>query len=377
MTTPTLQHETSTRTAPGVDAAPLLELCDLTVSFDNPGGPRILAVDGASMSVYDGQTLAVVGESGCGKSLTALSVLGLAPMPPGRYDAGRILLRNAGGDAVDLRTLDERAMRGVRGGEIAMIFQEPMSSLNPVFTIGEQLREAIRLHQGVHGKNADRVAVEALSAVGITDAAGRLNAYPHEFSGGMRQRVMIAMALACRPRLLLADEPTTALDVTIQRQILALIDDLRRDRGLGVLFITHDLGVVSEHADVVCVMYAGRVVEYARTRDLFANPLHPYTRGLLACIPSLRHRRERLTTIAESVGVRPRFGTARAELADLDPWWPWDEAPAGTEHASGPASDSSLVPAGREHWVAAWRTPAARAIEHPRGAAPRIAPARA
>jgi ABC-type dipeptide/oligopeptide/nickel transport system ATPase component len=354
----------------------LLELCDLTVSFDNPGGPRILAVDGASMSVYDGQTLAVVGESGCGKSLTALSVLGLAPMPPGRYDAGRILLRNAEGDAVDLRTLDERAMRTVRGGDIAMIFQEPMSSLNPVFTIGEQLREAIRLHQGVRGKDADRAAVDALDAVGIADASKRLGAYPHEFSGGMRQRVMIAMALACRPRLLLADEPTTALDVTIQKQILALIDNLRRERGLGVLFITHDLGVVSEHADVVCVMYAGRVVEYARTRELFANPLHPYTRGLLACIPSLRHRRERLTTIAESVGVRPRFGSARSEVAALDPWWPWDKAPDDNEPAPGPASDSSLVPAAPEHWVAAWRTPAARAIEHARGTAPRIAPSR-
>jgi ABC-type dipeptide/oligopeptide/nickel transport system ATPase component len=376
MSTRTLHPASIAQMPSSVETAPLLELCDLTVSFDNPGGPRILAVDGASMSVYDGQTLAVVGESGCGKSLTALSVLGLAPMPPGRYDAGKILLRSADGVAVDLRTLDERAMRRIRGGEIAMIFQEPMSSLNPVFTIGEQLREAIRLHQGDHGKDADRVAVEALNAVGITDAAKRLNAYPHEFSGGMRQRVMIAMALACRPRMLLADEPTTALDVTIQKQILALIDDLRRDRGLGVLFITHDLGVVSEHADVVCVMYAGRVVEYARTRDLFANPLHPYTRGLLACIPSLRHRRERLTTIAESVGVRPRFGPARAELAALDPWWPWDKAPEGTEPAPGPASDSSLVPAGPEHWVAAWRTPSARAIEHPRGVSPRIAPKR-
>src|SRR5690606_23437070 len=163
-----------------------------------------------------------------------------------------------GASTVDLRRLDERAMRRVRGGEIAMIFQEPMSSLNPVFTIGEQLREAVRLHQNARGREADRLVIDALRAVGITDAAARLNAYPHEFSGGMRQRVMIAMALACRPRVLLADEPTTALDVTIQGQILALIDDLRRDRGLGVLLITHDLGVVAEHSDAVCVMYAGR-----------------------------------------------------------------------------------------------------------------------
>ncbi len=373
MNTPTLRQPLPSQT---VETAPLLELRDLTLSFDNPGGPRILAVDGASMSVHDGQTLAVVGESGCGKSLTALSVLGLAPTPPGRYDAGMILLRTPDGATEDLRTLDEHAMRRVRGGEVAMIFQEPMSSLNPVFTIGEQLREAIRLHQGVRGKDADRVAVEALDAVGITNAAKRLSAYPHEFSGGMRQRVMIAMALACRPRLLLADEPTTALDVTIQKQILALIDNLRREKGLGVLFITHDLGVVSEHADVVCVMYAGRVVEYARTRELFAHPLHPYTRGLLACIPSLRARRERLTTIAETVGARPRFWPSRPEVADLDPWWPWDKAPQGTENASGPAADSSLVLAAPEHWVAAWRTPAARAVEHPRGEAPRIPPVR-
>ncbi len=375
MNAPALQHDVASDASSRADTAPLLELRDLRMSFDNPGGPRILAVDGASMSVYDGQTLAVVGESGCGKSITALSVLGLAPTPPGRYDAGHILLRREQGDTVDLRTLDERAMRGVRGGEIAMIFQEPMSSLNPVFTIGEQLREAIRLHQGVRGKEADRVAIEALDAVGITNAAKRLSAYPHEFSGGMRQRVMIAMALACKPRLLLADEPTTALDVTIQKQILALIDDLRRERGLGVLFITHDLGVVYEHSDVVCVMYAGRVVEYARTRELFAHPLHPYTRGLLACIPSLRDRRDRLTTIAQSVGARPRFGASRPEVAHLDPWWPWDAAPEGTECAPGPAEDSSLVLAAPEHWVAAWRTPAAKEIEHPRGTAPRISPA--
>ncbi|MGP1309587.1 MAG: ABC transporter ATP-binding protein [Phycisphaerales bacterium] len=357
------------------DATPLLEIRDLRVSFDNKGGPRILAVDGAGMSVYDGQTLAVVGESGCGKSITALSVPGLVPTPPGRYDAGRVLLRDAHGDSVrDLRSLDQRAFRAVRGGEIAMIFQEPMSSLNPVFTIGEQLREAVRLHQSAPSKRIDEIVVESLEAVGIVDARKRLRAYPHEFSGGMRQRVMIAMALACAPRVLLADEPTTALDVTVQRQILELIDALRRERGMAVVLITHDLGVVSERADVVCVMYAGRVVEYARRDDLFARPLHPYTRGLLACVPRLRERKDRLATIAASVGAKPTFPNAVDALRGLQPWWPWDDAPEDLLRAEGPGDDSSLVEAAPEHWVAAWRTENASRRELPRGTAPRLSP---
>jgi ABC-type dipeptide/oligopeptide/nickel transport system ATPase component len=354
---------------------PLLEIRDLTVSFENKGGPRILAVDGASMSVHDGQMLAVVGESGCGKSITALSVLGLVPSPPGRTDHGSILLRDHDSDRVrDLRSLDGASLRRVRGGEIAMIFQEPMTSLNPVFTIGEQLVEAVRLHQGARGADAKRIAREALEAVGIVDASKRLSAYPHEFSGGMRQRVMIAMALACRPRVLLADEPTTALDVTIQKQILALIDDLRRDRGLGVMLITHDLGVVAQHADIVCVMYAGRVVEYATRDSLFARPVHPYTRALLACIPLLRTRKDRLATIGESVGARPRFANDDDALQGLTPWWPWDDAPRDVARADGPAADSALVEAFPGHWASAWRTPDAADRELQRGLAPRLAP---
>ena len=356
-----------TRPVAHASVAPLLELRDLTVSFDNPGGPRILAVDGACMSVYEGQTLAVVGESGCGKSITALSVLGLVPRPPGRFDAGAALLRDRDARTRrDLLTLDERSLRRVRGGEIAMIFQEPMTSLNPVFSVREQLVEAVRLHQRVGRKDAEGVAIAALEAVGIRDASSRIRAYPHEFSGGMRQRVMIAMALACEPRLLLADEPTTALDVTVQGQILDLIASLRRDRGLGVMLITHDLGIVAERAEVVCVMYAGRVVEYARVGDLFAKPMHPYTRGLLACIPRLRDRRDRLSTIRESIGARPRFEHAPS-VSHLDPWWPWDERPASVmrKPAGAPASDSALVEAEPGHWVGAWRTPDAAAIESP------------
>ncbi len=354
---------------------PLLEIVDLTVSFDNTGGPRILAVDGASMSVHDGQMLAVVGESGCGKSITALSVLGLVPAPPGRTDHGRILLREADTDAVrDLRASDASALRRIRGGEIAMIFQEPMTSLNPVFTIGEQLCEAVRLHQGVRGAEARRVAIESLEAVGIHDSAKRLSAYPHEFSGGMRQRVMIAMALACKPRVLLADEPTTALDVTIQKQILALIDDLRRERGLGVMLITHDLGVVAQHADVVCVMYAGRVVEYATRESLFTRPMHPYTRALLGCVPRLHARKDRLATISQSVGTRPSFANDDGALDGLFPWWPWDDAPDGVMDATGPAADSCLVEAAAGHWVGAWRTPDSASRELRRGTSPRLAP---
>ena len=350
-----------------VAPAPLLEIRDLTVTFDNPGGPRILAVDGARMTVHAGQTLAVVGESGCGKSITALSILGLVPRPPGRFDAGSVLLRDRdSGSTRDLLALDERSLRVVRGGDIAMIFQEPMTSLNPVFTVGEQLVEAVRLHQRAGKREALEIAVASLEAVGIRDASARIRAYPHEFSGGMRQRVMIAMALACTPRVLLADEPTTALDVTVQGQILDLIASLRKDRGLGVMLITHDLGIVAERADVVCVMYAGRVVEYARVRELFARPMHPYTRALLACVPRLRDRRERLATIKESIGTRPRFDHAPARVLELDPWWPWDKPPAGVVQRTGPARDSALVEAEPGHWVCAWRTERAAQAESPR-----------
>ena len=256
---------------------PLLEIADFALSFVGGDGVATKAVDGVSLTVHPRQTLAVVGESGCGKSVTALSVLRLIPRPPGRIDRGSIVLDGVG----DLLRLSEKQMLPVRGREIAMIFQEPMTCLNPVFTIGEQIIETILLHQDVKRTHAVQIALEAMNEVGIPRPAERLRAYPHQFSGGMRQRVMIAMALACRPRLLLADEPTTALDVTIQAQILDLLAMLQQQRGMGVMLITHDLGVVAQNADVACVMYAGRVVEYARVPDLFERPLHPYTRGLL------------------------------------------------------------------------------------------------
>ncbi len=324
---------------------PLLVVDDLAVSFAHGDGMRVQAVDGARMSVFPGQTLAIVGESGCGKSVTALSTLRLIPRPPGRFDRGRIGFRTSerlGLGEVDLLTLDEKTMRRVRGAEISMIFQEPMTSLNPVFSVGDQLIEAIRLHQKVGKRAAVDKAVASLEEVGITDARRRLRAYPHQFSGGMRQRVMIAMALACEPRLLLADEPTTALDVTIQAQILDLLGALKRNHGLAVMLITHDLGVVAGHADVACVMYAGRVVEYARVDELFREPLHPYTRGLLACIPAVHARVDRLKTIREVVDDESQF----ADLHGVRPWWPWHTPPEGLGYAL------DEVRCGR--WVGVW-----------------------
>ncbi len=348
---------------------PVFRVEDLAVSFDNgKGSPRVQAVDGVRMSIYPHQTLAVVGESGCGKSVTAMSALQLVPRPPGRFDRGRVLYRMTEGAAmreVDLLTLEPDAMRRVRGNEIAMIFQEPMTSLNPVFTIGDQLIEAIRLHQGVSKSGAADLAVRAMQAVGIPDPAKRLKAYPHQFSGGMRQRVMIAMALACEPRVLLADEPTTALDVTIQAQILELITELKRDRGLAVMLITHDLGVVAEHADVVCVMYAGRVVEYAPVEALFERRLHPYTRGLLASIPALGERRDRLRTVSEIVDDEASFTNAPGLPSDVRPWWPWHQPPATLVRAPGPAGDYALLETQPGHWVGVWRTEAVAGTDHP------------
>ncbi|MDP7346935.1 MAG: ABC transporter ATP-binding protein, partial [Phycisphaeraceae bacterium] len=239
--------------------SPLLRIEDLAVSFDGPTG-AVRAVTGVNLSIYPQQTLAVVGESGCGKSVTALSMLQLVPTPPGRYESGRILWVGDG-QPVDLRTYSDKQMRHIRGNKIAMIFQEPMTSLNPVYTIGEQILEAILLHQKVSRSQAIDIAAQALADVGLSDGRLRLKEYPHQLSGGMRQRVMIAMALACQPKLLIADEPTTALDVTIQAQILQLINDLQRDLAMSVILITHDLGVIAETCDEVCVMYAGRIVE--------------------------------------------------------------------------------------------------------------------
>jgi ABC-type dipeptide/oligopeptide/nickel transport system ATPase component len=326
----------------------MLRVTDLGVSFDNGRGPRLQAVDGVRMSVFPRQTLAVVGESGCGKSVTAMSLMHLVPRPPGRFDRGRAVFASSRGE-VELLGLSEREIRRVRGGEIAMIFQEPMTSLNPVFTVRDQIVEAVLLHQDVREREAEAIAARALADVGIADPERRLKGYPHQFSGGMRQRVMIAMALACRPRLLLADEPTTALDVTVQAQILGLLGDMKRSRGMGVMLITHDLGVVAEHADVVCVMYAGRVVEYARVGPLFERPLHPYTRGLLASIPKLGEARERLVTIAEVIDHPESFRTL---AGGLRPWWPWHERPAGV--AGG--DEYALVEAEPERWVGVWKT---------------------
>jgi peptide/nickel transport system ATP-binding protein len=274
------------------DAPPLLEVRDLVTQFRTRAG-LARAVDGVSFTVHAGRTLALVGESGCGKSVTAFSILRLIASPPGEIAAGEVRLRGR-----DLRTLSDREMRAVRGDAIAMIFQEPMTSLNPVFTIGDQIAEAVRAHRPVSRREAFERAVALLEQVRIPDAARRASEYPHRLSGGMRQRAMIAMALACEPALLIADEPTTALDVTIQAQILDLIDESKTRVGMGVLLITHDLGVVAQHAQHVAVMYAGRIVEQAPTAALFAAPRHPYTRGLLASIPRPGARVERLAEIA-------------------------------------------------------------------------------
>jgi ABC-type dipeptide/oligopeptide/nickel transport system ATPase component len=343
---------------------PLLTIDNLAVSFGGPTGPRTTAVDGVRLTVHPRQTLAVVGESGCGKSVTAMSVLRLLPSPPARTDSGRILLRdNDAAPPIDLLTLEGRRLREVRGGKVAMIFQEPMTSLNPVYSVGDQIAEAVLLHQPVGEREAWDIARRAMEDVGIKDAASRLRAYPHEFSGGMRQRVMIAMALACQPRVLLADEPTTALDVTIQAQILELLRGLQRSRDMGIMLITHALGVVAENADVVCVMYAGRVVEYASVFDLFDRPMHPYTRGLLRSIPSPSERRSRLVTVAAVVDDPAEFQQLPGASAGVRPWWPRHQPPPGVRaQGNGPARDSVLAEVEPGHWVALWRTDAALAL---------------
>ena len=271
----------------------LLEIQDLQTHFVTDAG-TVRAVDGVSLKVRKGETLGIVGESGCGKSVTALSVLRLIPNPPGRVVGGKILL-----DGRNLLELPEDEMRKVRGGSISMIFQEPMTSLNPVFTVGDQIAEGIRLHQRLSKRDSWGKAVEMLRLVRIPDPDRRVKEYPHQMSGGMRQRVMIAMALSCNPHLLIADEPTTALDVTIQAQILELLNQLKAELGMAVMLITHDLGVVADTAARVVVMYAGRVVEEAPVLELFRNPLHPYTQGLLNSIPRIEkaERRPRLQAI--------------------------------------------------------------------------------
>ena len=259
----------------------ILQVKDLTTRFRTERGTAT-AVDNVSFDVRAGETLAIVGESGSGKSITALSIMRLIPDPPGRIEGGEILF-----DGQDLLKISDSKMRDIRGNQIAMIFQEPMSSMNPTLTIGKQIAEPINLHRHVPWKQALEDAKKLLSAVQIPDPASRVNAYPHQFSGGMRQRAMIAMALACEPQLIIADEPTTALDVTVQAQILDLLKDLTSKSNTSVILITHDLGVVARYADRVAVMYAGRIVESASARDLYAKPRHPYTRGLMASVPRI------------------------------------------------------------------------------------------
>jgi oligopeptide/dipeptide ABC transporter ATP-binding protein len=272
--------------------APLLEIRNLTTQFATRAGV-VRAVDGVSWDVGEGETVALVGESGCGKSVTALSIMRLVAEPAGRIVGGEVFFKGR-----NLLALSEEQMRRLRGREVAMIFQEPMTSLNPVLTIGRQLTEGLEIHLGLATAPARERAVELLALVGIPDPARRLGQYPHQFSGGMRQRMMIAMALACNPSLVLADEPTTALDVTIQAQILELMKDLSRRLGVAMLIITHNLGVVARYADRVNVMYAGRIIERGSAREIYANPRHPYTLGLLRSVPRLDEpRRERLAPI--------------------------------------------------------------------------------
>ena len=303
---------------------PLLDIRGLVTEFTTEGG-RIRAVAGVDLRVDAGQTVALVGESGSGKSVTSLSVMRLIRAPRGRIAAGEIRFRCRDGVVRDLAALDEAAMSAIRGNEISMIFQEPMTSLNPAHSVGHQIAEAVRLHRKVDRAQAWRRAVEMLSLVEIPEARRRAESYPHQLSGGTRQRVMIAMALACRPALLIADEPTTALDVTVQAQILELMRRLQREIGMGILFITHNLGLVAEIADKVEVMYGGRVVEQADVDSLFAAPRHPYTQGLLASLPVVDHAlrrqkgRQRLKAIPGSVvdPRRPPPGCAFAPRCDL------------------------------------------------------------
>ena len=323
-------------------AASLLEIEGLKTHFFTRDGV-VRAVDGVSFSVAPGETLAVVGESGCGKSVTSLSILRLIASPPGRIVEGSIRFQGQ-----DLLALSERGMRDIRGNEISMIFQEPMTSLNPVLSVGRQITETLTLHRGLSREAAKARAIEMLRLVGIPGPASRLRQYPHEFSGGMRQRVMIAMALACDPKLLIADEPTTALDVTVQAQILDLMRQLKARTGTAIILITHSLGVVAEMAQRVIVMYGGRKVEEAPVGALFATPRHPYTRALLSSVPRLR------SSLA---------GNGKARLAEIAGVVPsLKEAIPGCifaprcRHASEPCRQSypPLEQKAAGHWVACW-----------------------
>lgn len=261
--------------------SPIMKINGLTTSFATSAGV-VKAVDNASLELNQGETLAIVGESGCGKTVLSLSIMGLIPEPYGKITSGEIIYKNK-----NLISLSEKEMQKVRGNHISMIFQEPMTSLNPVFRVGDQIAETLRHHKNLSKQDAFQEAVKALEQVGIPNAAERANSFPHEMSGGMRQRVMIAMALACDPEIMIADEPTTALDVTIQAQILYLLEELKKKTGGSLVLITHDLGVVARYAEMVAVMYTGQIIESASKKDLFNMPLHPYTKGLLASVPRL------------------------------------------------------------------------------------------
>jgi peptide/nickel transport system ATP-binding protein len=318
--------------------SPLLEIDDLKTYFFTPAGV-VKAVDGVSYSVRSGETLGVVGESGCGKSVTALSILRLVADPPGRIVGGAIRLEGR-----NLLDLEQQQMEEIRGNEISMVFQEPMTSLNPLYSVGHQVSEAIALHQGLPKRKAMVKAVEMLRRVSIPEPEQRAQSYPHQLSGGMRQRVMIAMALSCNPKVLIADEPTTALDVTIQAQILELMRELQQAYGMAVVLITHDMGVVAENADRVVVMYAGRKVEEADVEALFDRPAHPYTRGLLQSIPHLDE--------AGKAAPRVRLNEIKGMVPSLA------HLPAGCSFAPrcGQASDRcrASAPPLKEHWPGHW-----------------------
>ena len=321
-------------------APPLLSVRDLRTYFvTERGGGIARAVDGVSFDLYPGETLGIVGESGCGKTVTSLSILRLIPEPPG-YIRPESVIEFEGRN---LLALAPPELRAIRGNRIAMIFQEPSSALNPVLKVGDQIAEAAVVHQGLSRRDARARAIEMLRLVGIPDPAERVDQYPHQLSGGMRQRVMIAMALVCHPQILIADEPTTALDVTIQAQILELLDRLQRELKMSVMLITHDLGVVAGTADRVAVMYAGQVVETASTGELFARPVHPYTEGLMASIPRLDAPRERLHTIPGQVPAATRWPTG----CRFHPRCPhaWDRC--RTEHPP-------LLDAGEHHQARCW-----------------------
>ncbi|MBM4405636.1 MAG: ABC transporter ATP-binding protein [Chloroflexi bacterium] len=316
----------------------LLDVQDLRTYFYTHAG-TVKAVDGVSWQLNEGETLALVGESGSGKSVSALSVMRLIPSPPGKIVSGKILFQGK-----DLLKLDQKGIRSVRGNKMAMVFQEPMTSLNPVLTIRRQLTETLELHLNMSKKAAKDRAIELLGMVGIPDAARRVDDYPHQFSGGMRQRVMIAIALACNPKLIIADEPTTALDVTIQAQVLEVIKNLSERFNTAVMIITHNLGIVARHADRVNVMYAGHIIETASAKDTYADPAHPYTLGLLQSVPRLDEPRKHrlvpiegsppdLTNLPKGCPFRPRCTFAVDRCAEENP---------------------ALMPVGDKHWAACW-----------------------